>query len=1134
MPLLASLLVLIIFLLKANVVLAADHQFITVVNPVRGADFFQLKDTKPVDNVKSEWTAVKQKNLPATWLIRPDALSDSQIIYLMKSLPFNQEVGLFMEITPTWAKKAGVKYHQNANWHSAGSVFLTGYELEERKKLIDSAFDNFKSVFGYFPKSVGAWWIDGGSLTYMKDKYAVVANMDVADQYTTDNYQVWGQFFSTPFYPAKRNALSPAAGVDQKIGVVTIQWATRDPYNSYGSGVLDSTYSVQVNDYANKKYHSLGTDYFKKLLSIYLDNSYSHIGQVTVGLENDFSWATFGEEYTSQLAAVVERQAEGTKILTMSQFANSYGQIFPGVNAPEIIFASDPLGSGGQVLWYQNLNYRVGWFYTSKGSQIRDLKVFQSEENCLQKACPQLNLASLIRSIDEVTYGDEWIIDAGKISDISVSQLPNGVEINYTNQAGIKRKIAFLPNDVVVDGQPKTIASAIAEIASKTDKVTKEENNFSYQLKDGLGKVLWQQLQGLLWFLIFCIVFFLWPGTALFKKVEMEWGKKLVLGTISGLAVFTIASFVAGYLHFYWGLVLLPFFSLIYLKKGILKIFSGVRNLSFWPALVVILGSTSWLLTSVKNGLIYDYGMGFWGPSGHDGVWHLSLIEGLKNGLPLNNPVFSGEILKNYHFFYDLLLAATSALFGLNSLGLYFRYFPLLISVMIGVVGYLVVKEWFNSKLAAIISIFFLYFGGSWGWLVSYFKDKNLGGESLFWAQQGISTLVNPPFAISIVVFLAGLYLFQKILEQRRYNVSLVISLVILWGTLIEFKAYGGILVLGSLAVVTLVELLKNNWQIFKISLPVGFLSFAVFLPNNLGSSGLIMLMPFWLVHSMIDSVDRLNWLRLSQARMAGLESGNWMKYLGAEAIGLVVFLIGNLGARVIGILSINKLGLKNPMALFLISFTTLSMIIPLLFIQKGAAFNIIQFFYYLLVIFSLLAGGALTMLIKRFKLAGLVVTGLLIALTLPTTWDSLGQYLPARPPARIPLGEVQALEFLKTQPEGVVLSYFFEEKNHQKFAEPVPLFAYASTAYVGALSAQGEYIADTINLDIIDVDYKGRLQSQKDVLSFREKEVVGKLLKEGNINYIYIPHQMIKPSLDEFNLTSIYQNSEAEIFRIR
>ena len=62
----------------------------------------------------------------------------------------------------------------------------------------------------------------------------------------------------------------------------------------------------------------------------------------------------------------------------------------------------------------------------------------------------------------------------------------------------------------------------------------------------------------------------------------------------------------------------------------------------------------------VRSGLKYDFGLGFWGPNGHDGIWHLSLINQLKQQIPPQNPVFSGTTLSQYHWGFDLLVALIS------------------------------------------------------------------------------------------------------------------------------------------------------------------------------------------------------------------------------------------------------------------------------------------------------------------------------------------------------------------------------------------------------------------------------------------------------------------------------------------
>jgi len=76
-------------------------------------------------------------------------------------------------------------------------------------------------------------------------------------------------------------------------------------------------------------------------------------------------------------------------------------------------------------------------------------------------------------------------------------------------------------------------------------------------------------------------------------------------------------------------------------------------RLNKWLSLIVLLGMISQSLTVVKSGLLYSYGMGFWGPNGHDGVWHLALINELTRHFPPQNPVFAHFSLSNYHWLFD-------------------------------------------------------------------------------------------------------------------------------------------------------------------------------------------------------------------------------------------------------------------------------------------------------------------------------------------------------------------------------------------------------------------------------------------------------------------------------------------------
>ena len=144
-----------------------NSSFITLVNPVRISVY--TKD--PAKSFASQYSEVSKRNLPASWLFTYDVLENQQVTFLARQMDHRQDLGIFLEVTPNFAKSAAVKYNKTDSWHRSNSVFLSGYSQEDRKKLIDTVFEKFKSDFGYYPKSVGAWWVDSFSLGYMKEKY---------------------------------------------------------------------------------------------------------------------------------------------------------------------------------------------------------------------------------------------------------------------------------------------------------------------------------------------------------------------------------------------------------------------------------------------------------------------------------------------------------------------------------------------------------------------------------------------------------------------------------------------------------------------------------------------------------------------------------------------------------------------------------------------------------------------------------------------------------------------------------------------------------------------------------------------------------------------------------------------------
>lgn len=445
-------------------VAAKSNSYVTIVNPVRGEEFWSQKEQKWADVVKSQMDIINSQDVKATWLIRFDVLKDNDLVNLLKKNP-KHEVGIFLEVLPSLTASADVVYHKSNSWHDPESVFLTGYSAEDRYKIIDSFFTNFKQIFGFYPKSVGAWWIDANSLSYMNKKYGVVAALIVADQYSTDNYRIWGQYFGTPYYPFNRNTLLPAQSSSDKIPVVITQWAIRDPYNAYGKAVEESTYSVQANDYID--YHNLDIDYFNKLVDIYTKTD-NRISQITVGLENSYSWSKFKSEYERQIKNVASRASKGEVIIsTMSGFADQYKLKFPEISPAMTIYAQNPLDPKYKVIWFMNPYYRAGLFADQKGLRFRDIREYTNgEEPCFQKRCNRIEFKNtFVNNVDDVASGKSFYISEADGKDIKISfKISDNNEkttVKYTDADGKDKTIEFLPRDISIDGKIYTISGLI-------------------------------------------------------------------------------------------------------------------------------------------------------------------------------------------------------------------------------------------------------------------------------------------------------------------------------------------------------------------------------------------------------------------------------------------------------------------------------------------------------------------------------------------------------------------------------------------------------------------------------------------------------------------------------------------------
>jgi hypothetical protein len=543
---------------------------------------------------------------------------------------------------------------------------------------------------------------------------------------------------------------------------------------------------------------------------------------------------------------------------------------------------------------------------------------------------------------------------------------------------------------------------------------------------------------------------------------------------------------------------------------------------------LIFIGTISWSLTMIKSGWIYVYGMGFWGANGHDGVWHIALSESLAKG-SFQMPVFAGHALQNYHIGFDLLLAVLHKVTFIPIVNLYFQMIPPILALLVGILTYKFVFDWTKSEKASLWSVFFTYFGASFGWLLGK-------GESAFWSQQAISSLINPPFALSVVLLLTGLIFLIKLDQKINFGNSLVC--ILCFGVLIEIKTYAGILALGGLLVVSIWKILKErNFKTLYVFLGSFALSLLIYLPLNKNASNLLVWQPFWFLETMMGLSDRVGWLKFFSA-MTTYKSGHvWIKAIPAYLVAFAIFFVGNFGTRIAFLFKKIKLDQLN---IFIYSIIGAGMVIPIFFLQKGTPWNTIQFFYYSLFFSGILAGIAVGRFLENSKLNTTILYSIVVGivlLTIPTTIITLKDvYIPARPPAKLSNEELQALNFLAKEPDGVVLTYPFDSVA-AKMAEsnpPRPLYLYASTAYVSAFSNHPTFLEDEMNIDMTGYEWQTRRSQVEAWYKENDQVKAREFLKENNIKYIYwLKGQRARLGETQLSLKNVYENATVIIYQV-
>ncbi len=330
------------------------------------------------DTVVEQVNIKKTHHLKGTFLLQYDALIDERYQKLLKELPPEQfEIGAWWEIPQPLVEKSGYTWRGRHPWDWHADVgFATGYSPEEREKLADTYMADFKKIFGYYPKSVGSWFIDAHTLQYMSDRYGIVASCNCKDQIGTDGYTMWGGYWNQGYYPSKKNAYMPAQHAENQIPVPIFRMLGSDPIHQYDSGLggdhqkVVSLEPVYQGGGGNAEWCQWYFDSFVNGAA--MDYAYTQVGQ-----ENSFTWKRMAKGFNIQMPLVARLQKEGkVEVKTLGETGKWFREKYKVTPPTSVTVLNDHSPKNQKTVWFNSRFYRANLLWDQDALRFRDIHLF--------------------------------------------------------------------------------------------------------------------------------------------------------------------------------------------------------------------------------------------------------------------------------------------------------------------------------------------------------------------------------------------------------------------------------------------------------------------------------------------------------------------------------------------------------------------------------------------------------------------------------------------------------------------------------------------------------------------------------------------------------------------------------------
>lgn len=358
-------------------------RIINIINFIRQNDY-RVNNSEVVlyKTVEEQIKLINKYAFPATFLLQYDALIDPLYQELLKKeLSPVCEIGGWWEITQPHVEAAGIKWRGNHPWVSTANIsFTTGYTPEEREKLVDVYMKEFKKIFGDYPKSIGAWFIDSHTLGYMYDNYHIVASCNCKDQIGTDGYTLWGGYWNQAYYPSRLNAYMPAQTVEGQIDVPVFRMLGSDPIYQYEYGLGETEIQRVISLEPVYKDSGMDKEWVEYFLESIVNQPSLAFNYAQAGQENSFTWNRMQKGLEMQFPIFDSlKQLNKVRIETLSESGKWFKSNFQTTPPTAVTTLTDIRNEDRKTVWFNSRYYRANLLWEGKHFRFRDIHFFDED-----------------------------------------------------------------------------------------------------------------------------------------------------------------------------------------------------------------------------------------------------------------------------------------------------------------------------------------------------------------------------------------------------------------------------------------------------------------------------------------------------------------------------------------------------------------------------------------------------------------------------------------------------------------------------------------------------------------------------------------------------------------------------------